>query len=144
MKYKAYFGIKYHEDNRNKDEIDSLAAVLNNDGIETICITRDVEKWGNVQLSSQELMKITFEEIDKSDFVVLEMSEKGVGLGIEAGYAAAKGKPLIVLIKEEQKLSDTMQGIADVVIPYNQPEEIAISAHNKTLQRSRTSRTADL
>jgi len=136
MKYRAYFGIKYHEDNRNRDEIDSLSIALNNNGIETICIVRDVEKWGDVQLSSQELMKITFDEIDKSDFVILEMTEKGVGLGIEAGYAVAKGKPVIVLTKEKQKLSNTMQGIANVVIQYSQPEEIEILAHNKSLDGS--------
>ena len=134
MKYRAYFGIKYHEDNRNRDEIDSLSVALINDGIETICIVRDVEKWGDVQLSSQELMKITFDEIDKSDFVILEMTEKGVGLGIEAGYATAKGKPVIVLTKEVQTLSNTMQGIANVVIQYSQPEEIDILAYNKSLQ----------
>lgn len=134
MKYRAYFGIKYHEDNRNRDEIDSLSVALRNDGIETICIVRDVEKWGDVQLSSQELMKITFDEIDKSDFVILEMTEKGVGLGIEAGYAVAKGKPVIVLIKEKQKLSNTMQGIANAVIQYSQPEEIKIFAYNNSLQ----------
>ena len=134
MKYRAYFGIKYHEDNRNRDEIDSLSAALRNDGIETICIVRDVEKWGDVQLSSQELMKITFDEIDKSDFVIMEMTEKGVGLGIEAGYATAKGKPVIVLTKEVQTLSNTMQGIANAVIQYSQPEDIDIFAHNKSLQ----------
>ena len=139
MEYRAYFGIKYHEDNRNRDEIDSLSIALNNNGIETICIVRDVEKWGDVQLSSQELMKITFDEIDKSDFVILEMTEKGVGLGIEAGYAVAKGKPVIVLTKEKQKLSNTMQGIANVVIQYSQPEEIEILAHNKSLQGTLTS-----
>jgi nucleoside 2-deoxyribosyltransferase len=81
-------------------------------------------------------MKITFDEIDKSDFVIMEMTEKGVGLGIEAGYAIAKGKPVIVLTKEKQKLSNTMQGIANVVIQYSQPEEIDIFAHDKSLQRT--------
>ena len=139
MKYRAYFGIKYHEDHRNKDEIDSLSAALKNDEIETICIARDVEKWGDVTLSSQELMQITFEKIDKSDFVILEMSEKGVGLGIEAGYAFAREKPLIVLIKQGLELNSTMQGIADVIIPYSQPAEIKISAHYKSLPGTRAS-----
>ena len=134
MKYRAYFGIKYHEDNRNRDEIESLSAALINNGIETICIVRDIEKWGDVQLSSKELMKTTFDGIDNSDFVILEMTEKGVGLGIEAGYAIAKGKPVIVLTKEIQNLSSTMQGIANVVIQYSQPEEIDIFAHNNSLQ----------
>ena len=134
MKYRAYFGIKFYEDNRNRDEINSISVALQDDGIQTVCIARDVEKWGDVTLSSQELMRIAFEEIDKSDFVILEMSEKGVGLGIEGGYAFARKKPLIVLIKQGLILSNTMQGIADIVIPYSHPEEIKISPHYKSLQ----------
>jgi len=134
MNYRVYFGIKFYEDNRNRDEISSIRVALQDDGIQTVCIARDVEKWGDVVLSFQELMRITFEEIDKSDFVILEMSEKGVGLGIEAGYAVARKKPLIVLIKQGVELSNTMQGIADIVIPYGQPGEIKISAHNRSLQ----------
>ena len=133
MNYRAYFGIKFHEDYRNRNEIDSITAALQDDQIQTVCIARDVEKWGDVTLSSHELMRITFEEIAKSDFVVLEMSEKGVGLGIEAGYAVARNKPLVILIKEGIELSNTMQGIADIVIQYSQPDEIKISTHNKSL-----------
>jgi sulfopyruvate decarboxylase TPP-binding subunit len=140
MNYKAYFGIKYHEGNHNRDEIVSITAALQNDGISTICVARDIEKWGDLALSPQELMGITFKKIDETDFVVLEMSEKGVGLGIEAGYAVAKNKPLVILIKAGLKLSNTMQGIADVVITYDRPEEIRISTHNKALHRTRTSR----
>jgi len=99
-------------------------------------MVRDIEKWGNVTLSVQELMRITFEEIEKSDFVILEMSEKGVGLGIEAGYTVAKKKPLIILIKNRLKLSNTMQGIADIVIRYDQPEDINLTEHNKLLQEA--------
>lgn len=144
MNNKAYFGIKFYEDNRNRNDIDSICSVLHNDGIQTICIARDIEKWGEVYFSSKELMQITFEEIDKSDFVVLEMSDKGVGLGIEAGYTAAKKKPLIVLIKSGLELSNTMQGIADIVITYTHPEEIKISAHNKALHRILTSGAGEL
>lgn len=143
MNYKAYFGIKYYNDNRNKAEIDSIAAILRDDGIDTLCMARDVEKWGDVQLSPQILMKITFQEIDKSDFVILEMTEKGVGLGIEAGYAAAKGKPLIILTKKKHELSETMQGIADAVISYSQPEDIKCLAHNKALLRTLADRAAE-
>jgi len=131
MKNKAYFGIKFYEDSRNKDLIDSLVARLRSDGLEPICMASDVEKWGAVQLSLKELMRRTFEEIDKSDLVILEMSEKGVGLGIEAGYAVAKGKPVIVLISERQELSGTMQGIADTVITYNSPQDVSIPSRFK-------------
>ena len=126
--YKAYFGIKFFEDHRNRGEIDAICAALENNGIHTTCIARDVEQWGAVTLPPMELMRKTFEQIDDSDIVVLELSTKGVGLGIEAGYAVAKGKTLVVLIRQGSDISATMQGIADKVIQYERPEDISISA----------------
>ena len=52
MNYRAYFGIKFYEDSQNRDEINSICAALQDDGIQTVCLARDVEKWGDVQLSS--------------------------------------------------------------------------------------------
>jgi nucleoside 2-deoxyribosyltransferase len=35
-------------------------------------------------------MRLTFEKIDICDLVIIDLTEKSVGLGIEAGYAYAK------------------------------------------------------
>jgi 2'-deoxynucleoside 5'-phosphate N-hydrolase len=128
MSIKAYLGVKYYEDHRNKQDTELISMVLKRNGIETVCVARDIEKWGDTQLPSKELMKRTFYEIDHSDIVILEMSEKGVGLGIEAGYAFAKERPVFVLIKEGKELSNTMDGVATKVILYGDPEEINLSA----------------
>ena len=85
-----------------------------------MCIARDIERWGEKELPAGELMKVSFEEIEKSDIAVLEMSEKGGGLGIKAGYAHARGKPIIVLIGSEHDLSNTLRGIADSIITYKE------------------------
>jgi hypothetical protein len=58
-------------------------------GWETICVTRDIEGWGERPLAAPALMQHTFAAIAESDLVIVELSEKGVGLGIEAGYAYA-------------------------------------------------------
>ena len=136
MTVRAYLGAKYYEDNRNRQDIKLLSKVLKRNGIETVCIARDIEKWGNTQLSSKELMQRTFYEIEHSDIVILEMSEKGVGLGIEAGYAYAKGKPIVVLIEEGKGLSNTMQGVASIVISYRDPEEINLSVDNHLIKQN--------
>lgn len=120
MSYKAYLGIKYYKDHRNGHVIDLLSSTLLDLDVQTVCIARDIEKWGKVELQPQELMRASFEQIGLSDFVILEMTEKGVGLGIEAGYAAAIGKPLIVLTKNKKTVSNTLLGIADAVIQYSQ------------------------
>ena len=97
---RAYISIKYREDNGNKDCIEKISSALEQNGFETVCITRDIEKWGQVELSPEELMQRTFTEIDSSHLVVVDLTEKGVGLGIEAGYAYAKGVPIAVIAKK--------------------------------------------
>jgi nucleoside 2-deoxyribosyltransferase len=131
--YKAYLGIKYYKDHRNRHLIDLISSTLLDLGVRTVCITRDIEKWGKVELHPQELMRASFEQIGLSDFVILEMTEKGVGLGIEAGYAAAIGKPLIVLTKNKKTLSNTLLGIADAVIQYSQLNVIDDLEHFKAV-----------
>jgi 2'-deoxynucleoside 5'-phosphate N-hydrolase len=130
MTTKAYLGAKYYDDNSNRRDIELLSHVLKRNGIDTVCVARNIGQWGKTQLTPTELMQRTFHEIELADIVVLEMSEKGVGLGIEAGYAYAKGKPIIVLIQREKELSATIQGVANKVISYERIEEIDLSAHD--------------
>ncbi|MCB9418889.1 MAG: nucleoside 2-deoxyribosyltransferase [Ardenticatenaceae bacterium] len=127
MAKQAYIGIKYYEDNRNQSEIARLSRQLEQAGYTTVCIARDVEKWGTVRVSPQELMQRTFTIIDQSDLIVMEMSEKGVGLGIEAGYAYAKGKYLLIVLQKERELSSTMAGIATKIIRYNTLEQLDLT-----------------
>jgi nucleoside 2-deoxyribosyltransferase len=121
---KVYIGIKYHEDYRNKSIVDKLSSALEKMGHETICIIRDIEKEGQASYNSDELMKITFSEIDACDLVIIDLTEKGVGLGIEAGYAFAKGIPIITVAKDGSDISNTLVGISKRVIFYNDIEEI--------------------
>lgn len=55
----------------------------------TRCVARDFEEWGQVSLEAHDLMERALGAIRQSTAVVVEFSEKGVGLGIEAGYALA-------------------------------------------------------
>lgn len=122
---KVFISIKFHEDNRNRELINSISSILEKKGLETICIIRDVEKWGQNKFGTpEELMKKTFDEIDSSDLVIVELSEKGVGLGIEAGYAFAKGKPIVTIAKTGTDISSTLQGISQEVFFYRQYHEL--------------------
>src|ERR1700733_4178462 len=84
---RAYIGIKFHPDDRNRETIELVSDALSSCGFETVCVRRDLEEWGAVTLSPQELMTETFEIIRACHLTVIDLTEKGVGLGIEAGYA---------------------------------------------------------
>ena len=116
---KAYLGIKYHADHRNRAVIEGLSEVLAGCGMTTSCAVRDLERWGEVELEPRDLMQRTFDLIDGCDLVIIELSEKGVGLGIEAGYAYAKGIPVVTIAKRGSDISETLRGISEEVAFYN-------------------------
>ena len=121
---KAYLAIKYHEDNKNKELIKNIIKILSEKDIDVTVMCRDYEKWGEVKFEPSELMKLTFECINKSDFLLVEFSEKGVGLGIEAGYAYSKGIPIIVIAKIGSDISNTLKGISKEIIFYADLEDL--------------------
>ena len=115
---RAYLAIKYHQDQRNRDQIEKITDLLASHNVETVCIARDVEKWGDVKFTPQALMEISFAKIDTCDFVLIELSEKGVGLGIEAGYAYAQQIPIITLVRQGSAISMTLRGISSATYTY--------------------------
>ena len=121
---KAYISVKYRADNSNKDCIQKISSALEQNGFETVCVARDIEKWGGVQLSPHELMQRTFTEIDSSNLLVVDLTEKGVGLGIEAGYAHAKQIPIVVIAKKGSDISATLQGISQRLFLYDEFENL--------------------
>ena len=126
---KSYLAIKFHADHRNKDKIEQLSAIIEKCGYESICIARDIEKWGQKSFSPHELMATTCAIIDSCDVVIIELSEKGVGLGIEAGYAFAKGIPVIA-IAHKSEISTTLIGISAQHYVYENESDLNIFMHS--------------
>lgn len=121
---RAYIAIKHHIDNRNREHIHKISITLEKFGWETICVTRDLEKWGQLKFDSFTLMRKAFHEIDKSDLIVIDLTEKGVGIGIEAGYAFAKGKSILTIAKTGSHISTTLQGISQTVLFYSSLDDV--------------------
>ena len=121
---KAYIAIKYHPNNKNRVLIEQISNALEQSGFDTVCVTRDLEKWGEVHFRPEELMEKSFKEIDRSDIVVVELTEKGVGIGIEAGYARSKGIPIVTVAKKGSDISTTIQGISQKILKYDREAEL--------------------
>ena len=107
---RAYIAVKFHEDHRNRQHIERISSLLEKAGFGTVCITRDIEKWGELELDNVTLMQRTFREIDGSDVLVVDLTEKGVGLGIEAGYAFANDVPIVTIAKAGSPISGPCKG----------------------------------
>jgi len=122
---KIFLAIKFYQDASNRSTIEGLLKLLDRPGIQTVTSARDYENWGQLVLPPAELMKRTFAEIDTSNLVLMELSEKGIGLGIEAGYAYAKGIPLVIIARSDSNISATIQGIVREIIFYHDFEDLA-------------------
>ncbi|HRW05448.1 MAG TPA: DinB family protein [Caldilineaceae bacterium] len=120
-----YLAIKYHANGQNRALIEALSATLSAAGHRSTCVFRDIEQWGAKELPPAALMRHSFRAIDAADLVLLEFSEKGVGLGIEAGYAHSQGKPVVVIARTGSEISTTLQGIAQQVFFYDTLEDLA-------------------
>jgi nucleoside 2-deoxyribosyltransferase len=121
---KAYLAIKYHKDFKNKEMIDRISSILELNGYSVACIVKDEIEGRLICNSPQELMQLTFEMIKSSNLVVIELTEKGVGLGIEAGYAFAQGIPIVTVAKIGSDISETLEGISIDIIQYEGYEEL--------------------
>lgn len=114
---KLYLSIKYYPDNHNRELIETICTSLEPRHAVS-CMIRDCEQWGEIKFSPRELMQKTFNEIDACDVLLVEFSEKGVGVGLEIGYTYAHKKPIIVIAREGSDISDTVKGVAQQIIFY--------------------------
>jgi len=126
----VYLAIKFHSDHRNRGLVEKIATELESRGLTTVCVARDFEKWGEIKLDSQDLMQVALDSIRQSDAVLIEFSEKGVGLGIEAGYASAFDIPVLVLHRSDAEVSTTLKGVSTEVIPYSDGDSLRAAVVN--------------
>ncbi|RLD22867.1 MAG: hypothetical protein DRI71_06830 [Bacteroidetes bacterium] len=112
---KAYFAISYTNRELFDKEIESLKNLFNKNNIELLVF---VDNYNFKANQEKEMMKIAFEEIDSSDFLIAELTTKSIGVGIEIGYAFAKEKPIFYLRKIYSEYSTTASGCSISVIDY--------------------------
>ena len=112
---KAYFAISYSNRNQFDKEIESLKNLFNKNNVELLVF---VDKYNFKANQENEMMKVAFEEIESSDFLIAELSTKSIGVGIEIGYAFAKEKPIFYLRKKDSKYSTTASGCSNYLIEY--------------------------
>ncbi|GEM_PF-332807 len=122
---KIYLAIKYHADHSNRAAIEAIAAVMAAQGHETCCVARDVEQWGAVILAADALMQHSFAAIHAADVVLVDLTEKGVGVGIEAGYAHANGIPVMTIAPVGADVLETLRGISTQLFFYTVYADLA-------------------
>lgn len=96
-------------------EIRAIVGVLNEFNIASFVFV-DHYRFGYAE--EQQMMKQAMMDIDDCDILIAETSDKGIGIGIEVGYAKAKGKKVIYLRHQDAEHSTTISGVSDFKIIY--------------------------
>jgi nucleoside 2-deoxyribosyltransferase len=118
---KAYISLSF-------DKRSSLSQVVTviNDCLDSFNITSlvFVDKYKFTVEQEKEMMATALQEIDSCDFLIAETSVKGIGIGVEAGYAKANHKPIIYLRHQQASHSTTVAGISDYQVIYTDSTDL--------------------
>ena len=118
---KAYFAISYSNRYLFDKEVENLQKQFKKNDIELLVF---VDKYNFIADQEKEMMKTAFQEIDNSDFLIAELTTKSIGVGIEIGYAFAKNKPVIYLLKKGSEYSTTASGCSNSIIEYRNEHDL--------------------
>ena len=80
------------------------------------------------------MMQQAMAAIDDCDILIAETSDKAIGIGIEVGYAKAKGKPVIYVRHADAAHSTTVSGISNFQIIYTNNADLAEALKNIIIQ----------
>lgn len=120
---KVFITATFKEDT-NKKEIEQLCSIVNKSGFQDFCFIRDVENYQKVFNNPRKLMCRAKEEIVKCNVLLFDASEKSTGRALEVGIAFSNNKKIIVIMKTGTVIKDTLSGVADEIITYNNLKEI--------------------
>ena len=70
------------------------------------------------------MMQQAMLSINDCDLLIAETSDKGIGIGVEVGYAKAKEKPVIYMRNKSAEHSTTVSGISDFQVVYKDVTEL--------------------
>jgi nucleoside 2-deoxyribosyltransferase len=118
----------------NKPEIEKLCKIIKQSGWEDYSFVRDAENYTKKFSSSKEMMLAAKKAIDKCDALLFDLTDPSVGKAIEAGIAFQLGKKIIVIVKKDAEKRNTVLGIADLLIEYDQIKDIKTPLANYLLQ----------
>ena len=111
----AYISISFSKRKELEKEVQAIKNALQKCGVSGFVF---VDEYQFSAKQEKKMMQNAIEDIEKSAILIAETSEKGIGIGIEVGYAKAKNIPVIYVRNSSSEHSTTVSGIADFKIIY--------------------------
>ncbi len=117
----AYISIALSRVKASADEVNTIKSVLEFFGLNTMVF---VEKYQFKANQENDMMRQAMADINACDLFVAEVSEKAIGVGLEAGYAKAKGKTVVYVRHKNAEHSTTVSGISDYHVIYSDVNDL--------------------
>jgi len=124
---KAYISVSYKHRYSLTAVLNAIKSALALLKIEALVF---VDSYHFAPEDESEMMQQAMRDIDTCDILIAETSDKAIGIGVEVGYAKAKGKPVIYLRKQNAEHSTTVAGISDYRILYETEADLEQQLRN--------------
>ena len=112
---KAYISVSLIKRKLVDQELNAIVETLNDFDISSLIF---VDHYSFDATQEQQMMQQAIIDINQCDLLIAETSHKGIGIGVEVGYAKARGKTVIYLRQQDAEHSTTVSGISDFQIIY--------------------------
>jgi nucleoside 2-deoxyribosyltransferase len=118
---RAYISVSFSKRRLVDKELTAIVETLNELGIATFIF---VDNYQFDISQERQMMEQSLAGIDACDILVAETSDKAIGIGVETGYAKAKGKTIIYVRHKHTEHSTTVSGISDFQIAYEDTSDL--------------------
>lgn len=118
---KAYISVSFNQRENFESITQTINQTLINHSINPFVF---VDHYKFDLSEEKEMMQTAIDDIKSSQLLIAETSDKGIGIGIEVGYAKALNIPIIYLRNKNAEHSTTVAGISDYQIIYNNETEL--------------------
>jgi nucleoside 2-deoxyribosyltransferase len=122
---KVYITTRFKGAKENKLEVEKLCAAVKSAGMIDFNFVRDVENYEHTFDDLRELWRTARQKIEECDALLIDISDfPSGGRVVEAGIAYALKKPIFVIAKRGTERKGFYDGIADLVIEYDDVGDI--------------------
>jgi 2'-deoxynucleoside 5'-phosphate N-hydrolase len=111
----AYIAVSYSKRKFLQAEIEIIKQTLDQCNVDPFVF---VDTFNFKPVEEKQMMQQAFAAIDSCGLLIAETSDKAIGVGIEVGYAKAKGKLIIYLRNNTAEHSTTVSGTSNYQIIY--------------------------
>lgn len=118
---RAYIAVSIKQRKSVYHELSAMTDILHQFKIEALVFV-DVYQFDSSE--EKQMMKQAMTEIDQCEILIAETSDKTIGVGIEVGYAKAKGKTVIYVRNQKAEHSTTVSGISDLQLIYHDVHDL--------------------